>query len=231
MHDWQEAIRKKLDGLAMSRTRREELISELSSHLDDLYTELVVSGVAEPAASAQCLQQLNDVRQIAVAAKQSQVLERVMNQRSRTFWLPGLVTLTLASVSLTVMQLFAFSRPRVYWVDGGNVAVGIFWLLSLLPCGALGTYLARRAGGSGWGSVVVSLFPSLTMLGVFCVVLPIGIFIERNTYILHHLRYFGLALLAWTIVPAVPSVLGALPVLGKMRVQNRNRADMRNRLA
>ena len=54
------------------------------------------------------------------------------------------------------------------------------------------------------------------MLGVFCVVLPVAIFIERNTYVMHHLRPFGLALLAWTIVPAVPSLLGALPVLWRM---------------
>ena len=148
-----------------------------------------------------------------------------MNQRSRTFWLPGLITLTLASVSLTVMQLFAFSRPRQYWVDGGNVQVGIFWLLSLLPCGAFGAYLSRRAGGSRWSSVVVSLFPSLTMLGVFCVVLPIAIFIERNTYVIHHLRHFGLALLAWTVVPGAPLLLGALPVLWRMNAVGHENPD------
>ena len=139
-----------------------------------------------------------------------------MNQRSRTLWLPGLVTLTLASVSLMLMQLFAFSRPRAYWVDGVNVEVGLFWLLSLVPCGALGAYMSCGAGGTRWNSMLASLFPSLTMLGVFCVVLPIAIFIERNTYVIHHLRPFGLALLAWTIVPGVPSLLGALPVLWKM---------------
>lgn len=200
----------------MSCTRREELISELSSHLDDLYAELLTSGVAEPEASALCLEQLNDIQQIASAARRSQIWEDAVNQRSRTFWLPGLVTLTLASISLTVMQLFAFSRPRVYWVDGVNVEVGLFWLLSLVPCGALGAYMSCRADGTRWNSILASLFPSLTMLGVFCVVLPIAIFVERNTYVIHHLRPFGLALLAWTIVPGVPSLLGALPVLWRM---------------
>jgi len=225
MHDWQKVIRERLAGTAMSRRGREHLVAELSNHLEDLHAELLVSGVAEPEASAKCLQQLNDVQQIAVVVIKSRIWEDAMNQRSRTLWLPGLVTLTLASVLLMVMQLFAFSRPRVYWVDGVNVEVGLFWLLSLVPCGALGAYMSWRAGGTRWNSILASLFPSITMLGVFCVVLPIAVFIERNTYVIHHLRSFGLALLAWTMVPAVPSLLGALPVLRRMRGENRENPE------
>ena len=216
MPDWQEMVREKLAGAAVSRRRREELISELSNHLDDLHAELLGSGVEEPEASAQCLEQIDDVQQIAAAASRSQIWEDFMNQRSRTLLLPGLITLTLASVSLMVMQLFAFSTPRVHWVDGGAVAIGFVWLASLLPCGALGAYLSRRAGGSRWNSIIASLFPSLIMLGVFCTVLPIGVLIERNPFILHHPRYFGLALLVWIIVPGAALLLGALPVLWRM---------------
>ncbi len=214
MHDWRETIREKLADRHMSRSQREDLVAELANHLEDLHAELLASGIAEPEASAKCLKQLTDVQQIA--AKRSQIREGAMNQRSRTFWLPGLVTLTLASVSLMVMQLFAFARPRVHWVDGGAVAVGFVWLASLLPCGALGAYLSRRAGGSRWSSIIASLFPSLIMLSVFCVVLPIGILIERNTYIIHHPRYFGLALLVWIVVPGIALLLGSVPVVWRM---------------
>jgi hypothetical protein len=219
MHDWRRLIRGKLVGAAMSRRQRENLIAELANHLEDLHAELLASGMGAGEASAQCLEQLNDVHQIATA-RRSQITEGAMNQRTRTVWLPGLVTLTMASVSLTVMQLFTLSRPRVYLVDGGAVAVGFMWLLSLLPCGALGAYLSRRAGGSRWNLMVASLFPSLTMLAVFCLVLPIGIFFEGNTYIVHHPGYFGLALLFWTVVPGAPLLLGALPVLRRLNTQN-----------
>lgn len=198
----------------MSRSERKSLIAELANHIEDLHAELLASGIAELEASAQCLEQLNDLRQIAVT--RSQMLEGTMNQRSRTLWLPGLVTLTLASVSLMVMQLFTFSRPRVHWVDGGAVVVAFVWLFSLVPCGALGAYLSRRAGGSRRNSIIASLFPSLVMLAVLCVALPVGLFIERNTYILHHPWYFGLALLTWIVVPGFASLLGALPVLWRM---------------
>ncbi len=216
MPDWREAIREKLAGAAISHRQREDLIAELANHLEDLHAELLASGIAEPDASAQCIEQLNDIQQIAAAAKRSQVWEDAMNQRSRTLWLPGLVTLTLASVSLMAMQFFAFSRPRVHWVDGGAVAIGYLWLVSLFPCGALGAYLSRRAGGSRWKAVAASLFPSLIMLGVFCIILPIGVLLERNPYIIHHPRYFGLALLVWIVVPGGALLLGALPVLWRM---------------
>lgn len=215
MHDWQEVVRRKLASAALSRRRREDLSAELANHLEDTYGELLACGVSEPEALAKCLEESDDVPKIAAAVTRSQFWEDAMNQRSRTLWLPGLVTLTLASVLLMLMERFAFSRARVYWVDGVNVEFGLFWLLSLVPCGALGAYMSCRAGRTPWNSILASLFPSLTMLGVFCVVLPIAIFIERNTYVIHHLRPFGLALLAWTVVPGVPSLLGALPVLWK----------------
>ncbi len=213
MHDWRKIIRERVNRVTMARPRREALVTELANHLEDFHKELIASGVAEAEATAKCLEQLNDIQQVALAARRIHLLEDAMNQRSRTIWVPGLITLTLASVSLMVMQLFAFSRPRVYWIDGVNVEVGILWLISLVPCGALGAYVSCRAGGTRWNAILASLFPSLTMLGVFCVVLPIAILIERNTYVIHHLLPFGLALLAWTLVPGVPSLMGALPVL------------------
>jgi hypothetical protein len=222
MLDWQKAVREKLAAVTLSPRQRANLIAELANHLEDLHAELLASGVSAPDASTACLEQLNDLQQIASAAEQSQIGEGRMNQRSKTLWLPGLVTLTMASVLLMLMQLYTFSRPRVHWVDGGEVAVGIVWLLSLLPCGALGAYLSRRAGGSRGISILASLFPSLIMLAVFCVVLPLGIFVERNTYIIHHPRYFGLALLVWTVVPGAALLLGALPVLRRMNAGRLN---------
>jgi len=165
MPDWQRFIREKLADAAISGIERENLIAELANHLEDLHAELLASGITEADASARCLEQLNDIQQVA-DAKRSQIWEDAMNQRSRTLWLPGLVTLTIASVSLMLMQLFTFSRPRVHWVDGGAVVVAFVWLLSLVPCGALGAYLSCRAGGSRRNSVIASLFPSLVMLAV-----------------------------------------------------------------
>jgi len=219
MHSWEQTVRERLSAATLSHSQREALVAELAGHLYDLNAELLASGVAEPEASALCLEQLNDIQQIALAARRSQMLEGAMNRRSKTLWLPGLVTFTLSSVLLMLMQMFTFSRPRAHWVDGGAVAMGYLWLLCLLPCGALGAYLSRRAGATRSTSAIASLFPSLVMLAVFSVLLPIGIFVERNTY-LQHPRYIGLAILLWVVVPGIALLLGALPVLWKMQTEN-----------
>jgi hypothetical protein len=89
----------------------------------------------------------------------------------------------------------------------------------------LGAYLSRRAGGSRRTSIIASLFPSLTMFAVFCLVLPIAIFFEGNAYVVHHPRSFGLLLLLWTVIPGVSLFLGALPVLRKLNTPNRAQTD------
>ena len=231
MPDWRAIISEKLAGVVVSRRLCESLIAELANHLEDLHSELLASGVTDAEATTRCLEQLKDVQQIADAAKRSRIWEGAMNQRTKTLWLPGLVTFTLASVLLMLLQLFTFSRPRVYWLDGGAVAVGLVWLLSLLPCGALGAYLSRRAGGTRWDSVIASLFPSLIMLPVLCLVLFIAGFIEHNPYVLQHPQYFGLAFLTWVVVPGVALLLGALPVLRKANTENHGHADISRPLA
>ena len=60
------------------------------------------------------------------------------------------------------------------------------------------------------------------MLAVFSVFLPIAIFMERNTYVMNHPRYFGLALLAWTCVPGTALLLGGLAALGMRSRDNQH---------
>jgi hypothetical protein len=98
-----------------------------------------------------------------------------MSYRSKTLWLPGLVTLALASVLLMVAGFLACSRPTVPWVDTGAIVLSGLWLLTLPFCGALGAHLSRRAGGTRLKGLVAATFPASTMLAVFCLILPVAI--------------------------------------------------------
>jgi hypothetical protein len=89
--------------------------------------------------------------------------------------------------------------------------VALSWLALLPLCGAAGAYLSRRAGGASLNCLVAGTFPALAMLGVFCLLLPIGIVIQRNAFLIHHPLYFGLALLNWTVLPGALLLLGAVP--------------------
>jgi hypothetical protein len=210
MPDWQAFVRQEFSELALPPHDQAELVEELANHLEELFDGLCSRGLSEQAAFEECRRELQEAGQLARVIGQAKYKEGVMNYRSRTLWLPGLVTLTLSSILLTITEFFAFSRPKVHWVDTGAIVLSGLWLLTLPFCGALGAYLSRRAGGTRLNCLLAATFPASTMLAVFCFVLPVGIFVERNTYIIHHPLYFGLALLNWTVAPGAFLLLGAV---------------------
>jgi len=214
MHDWKRIVRGNLGSLLLSDREGKEIVAELAEHLEELYEDLRADGFPEPEAFEQCLSQLSEVRLAARDPERAKRREGAMNYRSKTLWLPGLVTLTLASVFLMVLQRFALLQPRIYWVDDGALVLHLPWLMLLPLCGAAGAYLSRRAGGRSLNCLVAGIFPAFVMLGVFCLILPVGVFIEHNRYILQHPLYFGLALLNWTVLPGAGLLLGAVPAWG-----------------
>ncbi|SRR6266496_1424709 len=206
MHDWKQLVHDSLSRLRLNGCDAEETVAELANH------HLRMDGLPEAEAFERCMSQLLEVQMAARDFERAKAQEGSMNYRSKTLWLPGLVTLTLASVLLMVLGFFAFSKPKVHWVDGGAIVLSGVWLLSLTFCGALGAHLSRRAGGTRLSCLLAATFPASTMLAVFCFVLPVAIFIERNNYVIHHPLYFGLAMLNWTVLPGAFLLLGAVAV-------------------
>ena len=60
MPDWKEEIRTRLAGLRLEPTRQNEIIDELTQHLDDRYAELISGGTAPANAYREALAELND---------------------------------------------------------------------------------------------------------------------------------------------------------------------------
>ena len=212
MHDWKQIVGDTLDSLQLNAREQKETVAELAGHLEELYEGLRAGGLPEQEAFERCVSQLAEARLAAPEFERAKRKEGAMNYRSKTLWLPGLVTLSLASVFLMALQRFGSLQPRNYRVDDGVLVLHLPWLMLLPFCGAAGAYLSRRAGGRSLNCLVAGTFPAFVMLGVFCLILPIGVFIERNTYILQHPLYFGLALLNWTVLPGAILLLGAVPV-------------------
>ena len=86
-----------------------------------------------------------------------------MNHRTRSLWLPALVTFFGASISLTLSQLLKL-EPHIVWV--GKVAFWFYWpWLATLPLfGALGARLSQRAHGQTYSRLMAALSPALVML-------------------------------------------------------------------
>ena len=138
---------------------------------------------------------------------QKNMKTRSMNTRTRTFWLPGLVSLTAAMACLTISTLGGF-EPRFVARGWATSVVYIPWLLTLPLCGAAGAYLSRRAGGERQACLAAGLFPVIAMTGLVGFLTVVGKFVYAKPQWL----YFSIALLLGAILPGVALLLGALPL-------------------
>ncbi|HTG16922.1 MAG TPA: ABC transporter permease, partial [Blastocatellia bacterium] len=65
MHEWKEEIRSRLTGLKLEPTREEEIVEELSQHLDDRCAEMRAGGASEEEAYRAALVDLSDSQLLA----------------------------------------------------------------------------------------------------------------------------------------------------------------------
>ena len=133
-----------------------------------------------------------------------------MNARSKSLWLPTLLTLLGASVSLMATQLLGVP-PRLVWIHGMGVTLYWPWLATLPFFGAAGAHLSRRARGPLLARLAAGLSPALVMLIVMLFVLPWGLALDG----MHFFRLvgFGLGLVNEVVLPAFALLVGALPFL------------------
>jgi hypothetical protein len=139
---------------------------------------------------------------------------RTMNTRTRTFWLPALVSLTAAMTCLTISTLGGL-ETRFVARGWAIYVVYIPWLLTLPLCGAAGAYLSRRAGGERQACLAAGLFPVIAMTGLVGFLTVIGKFV----YAKPQLVYFSIAVLFGSILPGMALLLGAAPFAKASRVQ------------
>ncbi len=131
-----------------------------------------------------------------------------MNHRTRSLWLPALITVLGTSVSLALTQMLRL-QPRVLWIGGWGMTFYWQWLATLPLFGAAGTYISRRARGSLMSRFAAGLSPALITLGAMSVILPFALAIDG--FYAWRLVGFGLGLINWVAVPALALMLGAFP--------------------
>lgn len=152
-----------------------------------------------------------------------------LNPRTRSLWLPGFVTLIAASLWMFAEEIVLVHDASFYFTDislrPSHLISGLprwfyaAWLLAQVPCGALGAFLSRRAGGTRVARVVAGAFPALAMFLVCSVVIPISVFFANNTYALHHLSTLAFGVLIWAGAPTLALTLGAAPFLKESTLQ------------
>ncbi len=209
-------MRRELAGLVLEPQERTEIVAELASHLDEVFDGLLRKGVAEEEALRRTLSQAGSWQNLRRNIQAARSEENTMTNRVRQFWLPGLLTLSLSMVLLMVIQ-FIGPKPLVVGTHGWRLmaplaVIYVPWLLSLLPIGAMGAYLAGRSGASRRTMVLSIVFPVLPYLALFIIAFPVSLILDDH--VAHNIMLSALfiGLIAWVLLPGLALLAGGLPV-------------------
>jgi len=154
---------------------------------------------------------------------------KLLNRRTRCFWLPGFVTLTAATFllfdvdivydpSLFFRQISLHPQDLVRWNAESPRSFYFLWLIAQVAFGALGAFFSRRAGGTRAARFVAGAFPAMVIVGTYVVLVPITARISGEAFTSPLAAYLGSAMLVWVAAPAIGVLAGALPFLSESNI-------------
>jgi len=223
MPDNRELIQERLGKLGLGTRRDEEIVRELGEHLEDHAAALEALGVAQDAAAREALDSVSNWAEFREDLLAAETEETIMNYRTKVFWLPALCALILSNGLLALIQIFG-PLPRFYWLSQDMSMRPYFtfiipWLISQPVVGAVAAYWSRRAGGGLLHQLLAALAPAIALLGLFLVILPFSVIMEKH--VSHDIQLTGFLVLTvtWVLLPSLPLLVGAAPFLRKTQPQ------------
>jgi hypothetical protein len=136
MPDWQELVRQRMQPPPVTQT--DEVIEELSTHLEETYNDLLDRGCAPQAAFERTLEEVDDWDILLKRICHTRLRRNPMNDRIKRWWL--LVAVAWLGASLLVMVL---QRTDRLYPD--LILFYLPWLATFPLLGAAGAYLAQPA--------------------------------------------------------------------------------------
>ncbi|HZV87590.1 MAG TPA: hypothetical protein VFF95_08595 [Candidatus Binatus sp.] len=216
MPDWDGLLREKLVGLSLEAGERREVIAELAGHLEEAFEELRQQGVTQEAATERALSEVKDWRSLRRKIQNARRKEDVMTDRVKQVWLPGFLTLFLSMMLLMAIQFFG-PQPLFVSTSGRGMTAPVAviyvpWLVALLLIGAIGAYLAGRAGASARATFLSIMFPVLPHSIFFVIWIPVSLILGEH--ISHNTMPSALliGLVGWVVLPGAALLAGGLPV-------------------
>ncbi|HYM75452.1 MAG TPA: hypothetical protein VE377_05680 [Candidatus Dormibacteraeota bacterium] len=154
-----------------------------------------------------------------------------LSQRTRSFWLPGFVSMTAAAIFLFAADIayepFLFFReitlhPQdLLRMNTDSLRASyLVWLGAQVVFGALGALFSRRAGGTRTSRIAAGSFPAVIIVGTYVVLMPVTSMFSGQAATSPLPAYLTAALLVWVAAPAVAVLLGAAPFI---RESNKSR--------
>lgn len=216
MPDWRELVRQRLGRLSLDARREDEIVAELANHLDDVFEDSAGREVTAEETVSCALEHVSDWKELRREIMRAETEEASMNYRTKSVWLPGLLTLTLS------MGLFWFLdraglHPRIVWMNNPPLLCSLPWLLALPAFGAGGAYGSRRGGGGNTEQLLAAVFPAAAMAILFLAVLPVALVVDSHVPLVDIFSGLASGMLGWVVIPGVALVAGALAILATHR--------------
>jgi hypothetical protein len=216
MHDWECLVRERVAGISLEPEELREVIAELAGHLEETFEQLRRQGVTEEDAVERTFSQVKNWQSLSRKIQIARSKENIMTNRVKQIWLPGFLMLFLSMILLQLIQ-FIGPKPLFVSIQGWRMTAPVAviyvpWLLSLLPIGAIGAYLASRAGASRRAMLLSIIFPVVPYFVFFLVAFPVALILDDH--IAHNVMLSALlvGVVAWVVLPGVALLAGGLPV-------------------
>jgi len=211
MPDWKQVVGKRLRVLGICSP---ECSEELAGHLEDFYEALLHEGVTPGTALHRTLEEVNRRSRIYLTLR---ILKEVlMTGFARKVGLPGLLTFAL-SMGIAVALEMAHVQPKTILLGNGLPLSlpPIAWLCLLPFCGAAGSLVSQRGGGSKPQRIAACLFPSTIIAAVLLIIFVAGFAIslfvpDSGWNWALAVPSLALWLTGQAVLTAVPLLLGAL---------------------
>jgi len=213
MPDWRKLVQRRLSGLALDFTEKEEIHTELAAHLEESYEALCTEGLPEQDAVQKTLAQAGDWKDLQRKIFSVKRRRQPMHKRVHQLWIPGLLAMALSTAFLMTVQRLGFQPRMVSWKEA-DIVFNVPWLLLLPFIGAVGTYISSRAGGTRGTVLLASVFPVIALTAAFLLMFPISWIIERIMGSQGDFRNVAAVLLedgiGWILVPGAALLAGGL---------------------
>jgi len=116
MRDWKPFVREQMDAMDLAPGQKEEIVSEIAAHFEDIFEAARSEGLTEAEALERATTEKVDWRRLSAQIQRTKRQEGSMNDRTKRLLVPGLVTLTAASVILIILQKLGEQRHSTIWL-------------------------------------------------------------------------------------------------------------------
>jgi hypothetical protein len=222
MPDWEALVSERLDTSGLTPEQRDEVVAELAGHFEELYKEQRAKGYCESKAIERALSQVDDWPELARKISAAKRGEKGTEMRAKSFWLPGLFTVSVSIGWLQILQRANFESGIPRFQPVRLMIPFLLWVLTLPMLGAVGVYLSRLLRAERLIRLAAGLFPPIAIFSLMFLHAMWHGFFERNGFIIRHPFHFVFVTFLWSSLPALALLLGAVSFLKAPRTQVAN---------